>query len=148
MAVLMWAAIKGCKFVILDHISFVFSGLKSADERKEIDKLLTDIAAFVKQSGVHVIAVAHVVMDRNRGKERDKDGIIYPHWYNTEDTDGRGSGAFAQLCHNMIGIDKEITELGLRGHTRVRVLFNREWDYTGVCDELTLNQHTGWLESV
>ena len=148
MSMLEWAAIKGCKFVILDHISFVFSGLKAGDERKEIDKLLTDIAAYVKKTGVHVIAVSHVVMDKNR-KPRKKDGSIdYPYWYEIEDTDARGSGAFAQLCWNMVAIEKQIKEDGTRGHTRLKVLLNREWDMTGKCETLTMNTGTGWLEVV
>jgi len=149
MELLQWAALKGCKYVLLDHLSFIFSGLKSSDERKEIDKLMTDLAAYVKQTGVHVIAVSHIVLDRGRPKPKNPDGTVkYPYWYEIEDTDGRGSGAFAQLCWNMIGIDKQITADRSRGKTRLRVLLNREWDRTGMCDVLTLDIHTGKLHAV
>lgn len=144
-----WAAIKGAKFIVLDHLSFVFSGDSNQNERKGIDNLLTDIAAFVKKTGVHVIAVAHITRDKNKPKPKDKEGNIkYPYWYEVEETDGRGSGAFEQVCWNMIAIDKEVTEDKSRGKTRTKILYNREWDNTGIGDVLTMNPMTGRLQAV
>ena len=143
-----WAAIKGVKYIIFDHLSFVFSGDKKTDERKGIDNLLTEIAAFVKKTGVHVIAVAHITRDKNKPKPKDKDGSIkYPYWYEVEETDGRGSGAFEQVCWNMIAIDKQVTSDKSRGLTRTKILYNREWDLTGIGDYLTMNKTTGRLEA-
>ena len=145
-----WAAIKGVKFIILDHLSFVFSGSDSGgNERKEIDKLITDLASFVKRTGVHVIAVAHITIDRNRNKPKNPDGSIkYPYWYEVEEYDARGSGAFAQLCWNMIAIDKQVTGDQSRGNTRTKVLYNREWDNTGIGDLLTVDKTSGKLISI
>ena len=145
-----WAAIKGVKVIILDHISFVFSGDRSnGNERKEIDNLMTDLASFVKKTGVHLIVVSHVARDKNRQKPRNKDGSIkYPYWYELEDTDARGSGAFEQVCWNMLGIEKQVTEDGSRGLTRTKVMLNREWDHTGHGDKLTMDISTGRLKAV
>lgn len=149
MDMLEWSALKGCRYAILDHISFVFSGMKATDERKEIDKLMTDLAAFVKRTGMHVICVAHITRDKGKPKPKNQDGSVkYPYWYEVEEQDGRGSGAFEQICWNMIAIDREVTEDRSRGRTRLKVLYNREYDRTGICDELTLNQSTGKLEAV
>lgn len=143
-----WAAIKGVKYIIFDHLSFVFSGDKNKDERKGIDNLLTEVAAFVKKTGVHVIAVAHITYDKNRPKPKNKDGTIkYPYWYEVEEHDGRGSSAFTHVCWNLITIDKQVTEDKSRGLTRTKILYNREWDLTGVGDYLTMNKTTGRLET-
>lgn len=145
-----WAVSKGAKYILFDHLSFVFSGdAGSGNERKDIDLLLTEMAAFVKKTGVHIIAVAHITIDKNRPKPKNQDGSIkYPYWYEVEEHDGRGSSAFAQVCWNMWAIDKEITEGLGRGKTRLKVLYNREWDNTGVADLLTVNPLTGRLQTV
>jgi archaellum biogenesis ATPase FlaH len=149
MQILEWEAARGVEFVILDHLSFVFSGSTGANERKEIDNLLTNIAAFVKKTGIHVIAVAHITRDKNRGKPKNQDGTInYPYWYEIEPDDGRGSGAFEQVTSNLIGIDKEIKEDKTRGFSRISILYAREWDNSGVCDTLTLDAHTGRMKAI
>ncbi len=147
-AQLEWAVIKGVKYIILDHLSFVFSGDRNSNERIAIDNLMTDIASFVKKTGVHVIAVAHITRDKNKPKPKNSDGSVkYPYWYEVEEQDGRGSGAFEQVCWNMIAIDKQVTEDGSRGLTRTKVILNREWDNTGIGDVLTLNKLSGKLQT-
>lgn len=149
MQILEWEVAKGAKFVILDHLSFVFSGSTGSNERKEIDNLLTNMAAFIKKTGVHIIAVAHITRDKNRGKPKNSDGSIkYPYWYEIEPDDGRGSGAFEQVTHNLIGLDKEVKEDKTRGYTRISVLYAREWDVTGISDILTIDKHTGRMMAV
>jgi len=149
MQILEWEAARGVEFVILDHLSFVFSGSTGTNERKEIDNLLTNIAAFVKKTGIHVIAVAHITRDKNRGKPKKPDGSIsYPYWYEIEPDDGRGSGAFEQVTSNLIGIDKEIKEDKTRGFSRISILYAREWDNSGICDTLTLDKHTGRMMAI
>lgn len=149
MQILEWEAARGTKYAILDHLSFVFSGSKEQNERKEIDNLLTNIAAFVKKTGMHVIGVAHIKRDIGKPKPKNKDGSIkYPYWYEVEEGDARGSGAFEQVCWNLVGIDKEIKEDRSRGLSRLRVLLNREWDMLGVADLLTIDKHTGRMVTV
>lgn len=144
-----WAYIKGAQYILFDHLSFIISSSKGNNERKEIDNLLNDMAAFVKRTGVHIIAVAHITRDKNRPKPKNKDGSIkYPYWYEVEETDGRGSGAFEQVCWNLIAIDKEITEDKSRGKTRTKILYNREWDLTGTGDHLIMDRQTGRLKAV
>jgi len=143
-----WAYMKGARFAILDHLSFVLSGDKSGNnERLAIDQLLTDIAAFVKKTTMSILVVAHITRDKNKPKPKNKDGsIAYPYWYEVESDDGRGSGAFEQVCTTMIAIDKQIIEGGGRGLTRTKVLLNREWDLTGLGDKLTMNKQSGKLQ--
>lgn len=55
---------KGCKLIILDHISLVVTG--SDDERKDIDTLLEKIYRFVEHTPVHILSVVHI----NRGDSK------------------------------------------------------------------------------
>jgi len=148
MAQLEWAYLKGAKFAILDHLSFVLSADKSGtNERLAIDQLLTDVASFVKKTTMSILVVAHITRDKNKPKPKNKDGSIqYPYWYEVESDDGRGSGAFEQVCTTMIAIDKQIIEGGGRGLTRTKVLLNREWDLTGIGDLLTMDKQSGRLK--
>ena len=145
-----WAHIKGCKFVILDHLSYVFSGSAgSGNERKDIDNLVTEIADLVKKTRMHIIVVAHISRDKNKPKPKDSEGNIkYPYWYCVEEQDGRGSGCFEQVAYNLIGIDKEVMEDKTRGRGRVSLLLAREWDRTGLCDLLTVHPTTGRMISI
>lgn len=141
-----WMAIKGMEFIILDHISMVFSGSNSKNERQEIDHLLTELAAFTTRTGVHPIIVSHIKRV-NKVQPKDKDGTVkYPYWDTVDETQARGSGAFEQLGWNIIALEPEKLEDGSRGRLRTRVLKNREWGTLGIGDVLTMHPQTGRLQ--
>lgn len=143
-----WMYIKGMKFIILDHISMVISGQESSNERKDIDMLLTELAAFTTATGVHPIIVSHIKRV-NKQAPRDKEGKVkYPYWDEVDATQARGSGAFEQLAWNIICVEPEIKEDRTRGNIRTRVVKNREWGVLGVGDVLTQNPLTGRLQTV
>lgn len=140
-----WMAIKGMEFIILDHISMVFSGQNSKNERQEIDQLLTELAAFTTKTGVHPIIVSHIKRV-NKVLPKDKEGNVkYPYWDTVDETQARGSGAFEQLAWNIIALEPEKLEDGTRGKIRTRLLKNREWGTLGIGDVLTMNPATGRL---
>ena len=146
MAKFEWMAIKGMQFIILDHISMVFSGSDSGNERKEIDMLLTELAAFTTKTGVHPIIVSHIKRV-NKQPKRDKEGnIIFPYWDEVDVTQARGSGAFEQLGWNIICVEPEILEDKTRGRIRTRIGKNREWGTLGIGDTLTMSKQTGRLQ--
>ena len=149
MPTLEWAANQGVDVIVLDHFQFIVANSKNINERQTIDNLMNEVASFCKRTGVHVIGVTHITFNKNYIKPKNEDGTVkYPHWYEVGEHDGRGSSAFAHVCSNMIAIDKEYLEDGKRGRTRLKVLYNREWDYTGVADILSMDKSTGRLESV
>lgn len=140
-----YMAAMGAKYIILDHLSYVFSGDANADERKAIDLLLTELAAFKKEANIHLIVVAHIKR-KDFIPKKDKNGdTIYPYWKPVSKEDGRGSGAFEQLCDNLIVIEPETTEAGERGRIRLKVEANREWDDTGIADVVIMDRNTGRL---
>lgn len=144
---MLWAASVGVKRVILDHLSYVFSGSSgSGNERKDIDLLLTEMADVVRTTGIHPIVVSHIGR-KPKNPPTVKGEIQYPWWYEVDESDARGSGAFEQIAWNMVAIEKQITEDKSRGLSRTKVLLNREWDWTGIGDTLTVNPNTGWMET-
>ena len=52
--------VEGCSYVLLDHLSMVISGSQLSDERKELDIVMTELAAFCASNDVCVIAVSHI----------------------------------------------------------------------------------------
>lgn len=51
---------EGCRYILLDHLSLVISGTAVKDERKELDMVMTELAAFCAANDVCIIAVSHI----------------------------------------------------------------------------------------
>lgn len=138
--------ISGCDFIILDHLSMCISGLKESDERKLLDMIMTELAAFCASTDVGVIAVTH--MNRSvaadfkppKGKEDE------PFWVEVTKEQMRGSAALEQLSWIVLGLEPEIMPDRTRGRVRIVVLKNRPWDALGEADILRMNEQTGLLE--
>lgn len=143
------AFVDECDYIILDHISMVVSGHQSDNERKELDILLTELAAFVVAEDVGVIAISHLNRKGTtegftvpRGQE-DK-----PFWVRVRKEDLRGSSSLEQLPHYVIGIEPQIMPDRSRGPVRTVVLKNRPTRLLGVADVLKMDEKTGLLETV
>ena len=139
-----YMAAIGAEYIILDHLSFVLSGTHSTDERKDIDLLLHELAAFKKEANVHLIVVAHIKRKDFQPKKDKEGNILYPYWIPVSKEDGRGSAAFEQLCDNLIVIEPEVLNAeGQRGRIRIKIAAAREWDDTGISDTLIMDRETG-----
>jgi len=125
-----------CDFIIIDHLSLIFSGQANDNERIAIDKAMTDLAAFCVESGVGVITVVH--LSRNKGKTSFNEGG------EISLTDLRGSAALEQLSFNVVGVERnqQATE---SNESTLRVLKCREVGWTGKADECVYNFETGRL---
>jgi len=138
----------GYKYIMFDHISFVLSGDTDGNERKKIDNLLHTLSIIARNYPVHIWAIAHITRNRSFSPERDPETkeIIYPYWLPVKKEDGRGSGAFEQLAHNIICLEPQICdEDGTKGNVRLVVRANRTWGEERVCDELTYDSIKGVL---
>lgn len=129
-----------CKFVMLDHLSIVVSGLSSKDtdesERKTIDIMMTKLRKLVEETGVGIIAVSHV--------RRKNEGKSYNEGKQLSLTDLRGSASIEQLSDVVIGIERN--QQGSNPNTStIRVLKNRPLGITGKADTLEYNPMTGRL---
>lgn len=129
-----------CDFIILDHISLVVSGndaSSSEGERKDLDVLMTRLAAFCEESGTSIIAIVHLRRPQN-GSFNDGTRISLSHL--------RGSAGIEQLCWNIIAV--EGNQRGNNPNLRqLRILKNREWGDIGAADEVEYLPETGRLVS-
>lgn len=50
----------GCKYLFLDHLTALTSGGKQNDERKEIDKIMTELASLVRELNISLFMISHL----------------------------------------------------------------------------------------
>lgn len=127
----------GCKWLFLDHISIVVSGIDDGDERRLIDNLMTALRSFVEATGVGLFIVSHLKRT-DQGKSHEEGGRV---------TLGqlRGSQAIAQLSDLTIALERNQQDEEVSNISTVRVLKNRFSGQTGVCGSLRYVESTGRL---
>lgn len=140
--------IHKCRFILLDHLSIVISGNNVADERKELDMVMTELATFCAANDVCIIAVAHINRSNSADFKGPKDKKDEPFWVPVTKESMRGSAALEQLSWIVLGLEPQIMPDRSRGNVRLVVLKNRPWSYLGVADEFNMNERTGLLECV
>lgn len=134
------------EFIILDHLSMLVSGIATNDERKMLDMVMTELAAFVASHDVGIIAVSHL----NRGVAEEfkapKGKEDEPFFINVKKESLRGSASLEQLSWVILGLEPEIMPDRSRGRLRLTVLKNRPWGQLGHADVVKMNEATGQLE--
>lgn len=126
----------GCKWIILDHLSIVVSGLGDGDERRLIDNAMTALRTLVEETGVGMFLVSH--LRRPEGDRGHEQGA------RTSLSQLRGSHSIAQLSDMVIGLERD--QQGKNPNvTTVRVLKNRFSGETGEAGYLLYNRDTGRL---
>lgn len=138
---LMYYARSGVDFIVLDHLSMVISGSDISNERKEIDKIMTDLASMVVETGVGLINVVHLKRREHRdsGKSLNEGGSVSL-------TDLRGSAALEQLSWSVIAMERDQqAEDGSEDYAYLRVLKNRTWGFTGKAGRVKYIHKTGRL---
>lgn len=126
----------GVKWVVLDHISILVSGLATTDERKLIDMAMTRLRTLVQQLDIGLILVSH--LRRPEGDRGHEDGST------VRLGQLRGSHAVAQLSDICIGlqVDPENPDGDMR---RLVVLKNRFTGEVGSAGLVTFHRDTGRL---
>lgn len=124
----------GVRWVILDHLSIIISGLETHDERRLIDMTMTRLRSLVEGTGIGLILVSHLRRpDGNRGYE---DGL------QTSLNALRGSHAISQLSDQVISLERNQNDEENKNYTTVRVLKNRHTGNTGKCGTLYFDEDT------
>lgn len=135
------------EFILLDHLSMLVSGIATTDERKMLDMVMTELAAFCASHDVGIIAVSHL----NRGVAEEfkppKGQEDQPFFINVRKESLRGSASLEQLSWVIIGVEPEIMPDKSRGRVRLTVLKNRPWGHLGWADVLKMDDTTGVLEA-
>lgn len=125
----------GCKYIILDHLSIVISGMQVGDERKAIDRLMTDLRSLAEETGACLLCVVHINRSGNNANEGGQISL----------RDLRGSGSLEQLSDAVIALERDQQSPVDANTARIRVLKNRTTGEVGVADVLTYNKDTGRL---
>jgi twinkle protein len=128
----------GCRWIVLDHLSIVVSGIGDGDERRLIDNTMTALRSLVEETGVGMLLVSHLkrISDGKRGHE-DGEQVSLGHL--------RGSQAIAQLSDIVIALERNQQDDEHSNETTVRVLKNRHTGRTGRAGVLTYDPETGRL---
>lgn len=137
--------VEGCSFIILDHLSLVISGSAVKDERKELDMVMTELAAFCAANDVCIIAVSHInrsAAEQFKGPKVKEGEDPKPYWVQVSKEMMRGSAALEQLSFVIIGLEPEINPDRSRGRVRLTVLKNRPWSYLGVADTFKIDDES------
>jgi archaellum biogenesis ATPase FlaH len=134
--------IEGCKYIIVDHLSLAISGSEVENERKELDMIMTELAAFCAANEVCIVAISHINRTAADQFKAPKGKEDEPFWVKVTKEMMRGSAALEQLSFVIIGLEPEILPDRSRGRVRLTVLKNRPWSYLGACDEFTVDDDT------
>lgn len=131
-----FASAFNCGYVFLDHVSIVVSSQDNGDERKALDRIMTELRTVVQRTGISLILVSHLKRPETKGHE---EGAA------TSLAQLRGSGSIAQLSDMVIGLERngQAEDEKERNTTKVRVLKNRFSGVTGPACSLLYSLYTG-----
>jgi twinkle protein len=131
-----------CRWIFLDHLSILVSGLEGDDERRNIDNLMTKLRSIVEETNVAMLLVSH--LRRAQGDSGHENGreVSLSHL--------RGSQSIAQLSDAVVAMerDQQSDDPNIANTTTIRVLKNRYSGDTGVASHLFFNKDTGRLTEV
>ena len=131
-----------CKWVILDHLSILVSGLEGTDERRNIDILMTKLRSLVQETDCSLSIVSHLRrISGDAGHEEGKE-VSLAHL--------RGSQSIAQLSDIVIGLERnQQADTDEEANTvTIRVLKNRYTGDTGVATKVMFDPQTGRLSEI
>lgn len=127
----------GCRWIILDHVSIVVSGMEEGDERRLIDNLMTKLRSLVENLGIGLILVSHL---------KDTDGKSLEEGGQTHLNLLRGSRSIGQLSDIVLGFERNQQDTERSNKTDIRILKNRFVGTTGVHCHLAYDLKTGRLK--
>jgi twinkle protein len=132
----------GCRWVVLDHITIMLSGLEIADERKAIDVAVTRLRKLIQETGITIFLISH--LSRPEGNKGHEEGLQI----STKHL--RGSHALVQLSDIAIALERnqQAEKEEDRNFTKVRVLKNRFNGKTGPAGFIAYSDSTGRIREV
>lgn len=133
----------GCKIILLDHISIVFSGgTHGGDERKAIDELMTRLAQLVTELGFICVAISHLTKGGDSTPHEEGGRVKLSH--------ARGAGSIYQLSHTVLGLERngQDDNKALRNITSLRVLKSRRAGETGPACKLAWSKSKGQVREL
>jgi len=131
-----------CKWIFLDHLSILISGLDGNDERRNIDILMTKLRSLVEETNCALLLVSHLRRVSADGGHEEGREVSLSHL--------RGSQSIAQLSDTVIAMerDQQADDPNIANTTTIRVLKNRYAGENGIACHLYFNKVTGRLHEV
>lgn len=130
----------GCRYICLDHLSYVVGGMDTGDERKAIDLLMSRLRALVTDTGITLFLVVHLRRN-DSDKSLDQGGRISKNHI-------RGSQSIEQISDFLIAAQRDKTKEELRDYVEVIVMKNRETGDERTACWLHYDRQTGRLSEV
>jgi len=134
--------VKGCNctHIIFDHLTAVVSAHEE-DERKGLDKLVTQLASLANETGATIIAVSHLSRPMGQSNSHEEGGRVTLRQL-------RGSNGIGQWAYAVIGLERDQqSDDDERNRTTARALKNRWSGETGVIGDLVYDGDTGRLKA-
>ena len=131
-----------CKYILIDHLSILVSGIEGEDERRNIDQLMTKLRSLVEETRCAMLLVSHLRRaSGDKGQEQGKEISL---------SMLRGSHSIAQISDAVIALerDQQAEDPTIANTTTVRVLKNRYAGETGVATYLLYNKDSGRLTEI
>ena len=131
-----------CKYIILDHLSILVSGLEGDDERRNIDKMMTQLRSLVEETQCCMLLVSH--LRRASGDKGQEQGV------QISLSMLRGSHSIAQISDAVIAMerDQQASDPVVANTTTIRVLKNRYAGETGVATYLLYDRESGRMTEI
>lgn len=132
----------GIKYVVLDHVSIVVSGMRNDNERIAIDNLETDLRSVVEETQITLIQVSHL-------KRPGGDGKQYEEGRRPRMADLRGSASIETISDFIFGLRRNKRAVGpTRNLMTIEVLKNRHSGEEGDACDLRYSLETSRLTEV
>ena len=119
------------KIIFLDHLSILLSGL-DGDERRMIDKTMTDLRSLVERTGIKLFLVSHLRRAQNDKAHEDGQRVSIGQL--------RGSASISQLSDTVLALERD--QQSNDNVSTLRVLKNRYSGETGVAAQLVYDKTT------
>lgn len=133
---------RDCRWVIIDHLGMMTSGMGEGNERLVIDGIMTRLRSIVEETGVGIILVSHLRrVEGNRGHEQGIE-VSLAHV--------RGSNGIGHVSDCLIALERnQQSEDPIEAATtRVRILKSRYTGDVGIATKLLYDKDTGRLSEI
>ena len=130
------------KWVIVDHLSIVVSGMEGDNERQLIDRLMTKLRTLVHETNVGMFLISHLRRPSgDNGHEQGAEVTL---------SQLRGSHSIAQLSDMVFGLERnqQDDDEEVRSVSKLRVLKNRYVGETGVAAYLKYDKVSGRMYEI
>jgi twinkle protein len=127
----------GCKFIALDHLSIVVSGMAEGDERRMIDNAMTALKSLAMECQVVLYLVVHLRRTNDDSTHEEGGQVRASHL--------RGSHSILQLSDTVIAAERNQQDEKLKNITQLRLLKARWTGASGVAGWLEYDENSGRL---